>query len=36
MQEVAETAATIRIVERFGDALNDHDVDAMMALMTED
>jgi len=36
MQEIAETAATIRIVERFGDALNDHDVEAMMALMTED
>ena len=38
MQEVAQaqTAATIRVIEQFGDALNDHDVDAMMALMTED
>ena len=36
MQEDTQTAATIKVIERFGDALNDHDVDAMMALMTED
>lgn len=38
MQEAAQaqTAATVRVVEQFSDALNDHDVEAMMALMTED
>ena len=30
------TAATIATVERFNDALNRHDVDAVMALMTDD
>lgn len=30
------TAATVDTVERFNDALNRHDVDAVMALMTED
>jgi ketosteroid isomerase-like protein len=31
-----QTAATIATVERFNDALNRHDVDAVMALMTDD
>ncbi len=30
------TAATIATVDRFNDALNRHDVDAVMALMTDD
>ncbi len=30
------TAATVATVERFNDALNRHDVDAVMALMTDD
>ncbi len=30
------TAATINTIERFNDALNRHDVDGVMALMTED
>ena len=30
------TAETIAVVERFNDALNAHDVDAVMALMTDD
>jgi len=30
------TAATIATIERFNDALNRHDVDAVMALMTDD
>lgn len=30
------TAATIATVEQFNDALNRHDVDAVMALMTDD
>jgi ketosteroid isomerase-like protein len=30
------TATTLAIVERFNDALNRHDVDAVMALMTAD
>ena len=34
MDEV--TAATIATVEAFNDALNRHDVDAVMALMTDD
>jgi ketosteroid isomerase-like protein len=36
MQEVVQTKATIKVIEQFGDALNQHDVAAMMALMTED
>ena len=31
-----QTAATIATIERFNDALNRHDVDAVMALMTDD
>ena len=31
-----ETAATIAVVDRFNDAFNRHDVDAVMALMTVD
>ena len=30
------TAATIATIEQFNDALNRHDVDAVMALMTDD
>lgn len=30
------SASTVAIVERFNDALNRHDVDAVMALMTDD
>ncbi|MEX0665944.1 MAG: nuclear transport factor 2 family protein [Acidimicrobiia bacterium] len=30
------TRATIEVVERFNEAFNRHDVDAVMALMTED
>ena len=30
------TTATIATIEKFNDALNRHDVDAVMALMTED
>ena len=36
MQEVAQTASTIEVINRFNDAFNRHDVQAMMALMTED
>src|SRR4051812_46170664 len=36
MQTKDRTAETIAVVERFGDALNRHDVDAVMALMTDD
>jgi ketosteroid isomerase-like protein len=32
----AQTAATIATVNRFNEAFNAHDVDAVMALMTED
>jgi len=31
-----ETAQTLDVVERFNDAFNEHDVDAVMALMTDD
>ena len=31
-----ETAATIATIERFNDAFNRHDVEAIMALMTDD
>jgi ketosteroid isomerase-like protein len=31
-----DTAATIAAVERFNEAFNDHDVDAVMATMTDD
>lgn len=30
------TAETVAVIERFNDALNRHDVDAVMALMTDD
>jgi steroid delta-isomerase-like uncharacterized protein len=36
MQEVTQTVSTIEIVKRFSDALNRHDIEATMALMTED
>jgi ketosteroid isomerase-like protein len=36
MQEVAQTASTIEIINLFNDAFNRHDVRAVMALMTED
>ena len=35
-QEDATTAATLAAVERFNDAFNTHDIDAIMALMTDD
>ncbi len=36
MQEVAQTASTIEVINQFNDAFNRHDVRAVMALMTED
>ena len=36
MQEVAQTASTIQVINRFNEALNRHDVQAVMALMTDD
>ncbi len=36
MQEVAQTASTIEVINQFNDAFNRHDVPAVMALMTED
>ncbi len=36
MQEVAQTASTIEVINRFNEAFNLHDVPAVMALMTED
>ena len=36
MQENAITSETIKTIERFNDAFNRHDVDGIMALMTED
>jgi ketosteroid isomerase-like protein len=36
MAESAVTANTIKTVERFNDAFNRHDVDDIMALMTDD
>jgi ketosteroid isomerase-like protein len=35
MQLDAETRATLATIERFNDAFNAHDVDAVMALMTD-
>ncbi len=35
MHNDAQTAATIEAINRFSDALNRHDVQAVMALMTE-
>jgi ketosteroid isomerase-like protein len=36
MQERANTAKTINLIERFNAAFNRHDVDGIMALMTDD
>jgi ketosteroid isomerase-like protein len=36
MQEVAQTASTIEVIKQFSDAFNRHDIQAVMALMTED
>ncbi|HEU0115432.1 MAG TPA: nuclear transport factor 2 family protein [Thermomicrobiales bacterium] len=36
VQDDRETAATLAAVDRFNDAFNRHDVDAVMALMSED
>jgi len=36
MQEVAQTASTIEVINRFNEAFARHDVPAVMALMTED
>jgi len=36
MQEGAQTASTVEVINQFNAALNRHDVPAMMALMTED
>ncbi len=32
----SETSSTLNVIERFNDAFNRHDVDAVMALMTDD
>jgi len=36
MQEFAQTASTIEVINQFSDAFNRHDVQAVMTLMTED
>ena len=36
MQEIAQTPSTIEVINQFNDAFNRHDVQAVMALMTED
>jgi ketosteroid isomerase-like protein len=36
MQEVAQTEATVEVINKFNEAFNRHDVPAVMALMTED
>ena len=36
MQEIAQTASTVDVIIRFNDAFNRHNVQAVMALMTED
>jgi ketosteroid isomerase-like protein len=36
MTQATDTAATLDIIERFNDVFNKHDVDAIMALMTDD
>ena len=36
MTQTADTANTLDIIERFNKAFNHHDVDAIMALMTDD
>jgi ketosteroid isomerase-like protein len=36
MQEVVQTEATVEVISQFNEAFNRHDVQAVMALMTED
>jgi ketosteroid isomerase-like protein len=36
MQEAAQTVSTVEVINQFNEAFNRHDVQAMMALMTED
>ncbi|HLZ63024.1 MAG TPA: nuclear transport factor 2 family protein [Ktedonosporobacter sp.] len=36
MQKEIHTPTTIEVIEEFGDALNRHDLQALMALMTDD
>ncbi len=36
MQEVIRTESTIEVIKQFNDAFNRHDVQAVMALMTDD
>ncbi len=36
MQEDAQTQATVEVINEFNEAFNRHDVQAVMALMTED
>src|SRR5215467_13776790 len=36
MQEVAQTASTIEVINKFNEAFSRHDVPAVMALMTDD
>jgi ketosteroid isomerase-like protein len=36
MQEVAQTASTVEVINQFNDAFHRHDVQAVMALMTDD
>ena len=36
MQQDAQTASTIEVIERFNEASNQHDVDAIMAAKTDD
>jgi uncharacterized protein (TIGR02246 family) len=36
MQEVVQAASTLEVINRFNEAFNRHDAQAVMALMTED
>ena len=36
MTETTDTAATVDIIDRFNEVFNKHDVDGIMALMTDD
>ena len=36
MTQTADTATTLDVIDRFNEAFNRHDVDAVMALMTDD
>jgi steroid delta-isomerase-like uncharacterized protein len=36
MQEVAPTASTVEVINRFNDAFNRHDIQGVMTLMTDD